>query len=118
VGRSAHGSHVASGISITGPSALTTGQDLWRRGQVQVLGQDGSVAAAKNSGFAVTDRGPPGPIQAVAALLAEHYSATVHLELRGATAVRMRRSGGAERSASAGSGTFQALHGCYSRRWS
>lgn len=61
VGRTAHGSHVASGISVTGRSALTTGQDMWGRGQVPVPWQGRGVAAATNSGFVVTDRGLPGP---------------------------------------------------------
>lgn len=50
-----------------------------------------------------------GQVRAAARLVAEHYSATAHIELRGATADRMRRSGGAERAASGGSGTFAGV---------
>lgn len=106
VGRTAHGSHVASGISITGPSALSTGQDMWGQGQVPVLWQGRAVAAAKTVGSLSQIGDFQALIQAAARLVAEHYSATAHIELRGATADRMRRSGGAERAASAGSGTF------------
>jgi hypothetical protein len=53
-----------------------------------------------------------GQVRAVARLVAEQYSATAHIELRGATADGMRRSGGAERAASAGSGTY------FCQRWS
>lgn len=50
-----------------------------------------------------------GQVRAVARLVAEHCSATAHIELRGATADRMRRSGGAERAASGGSSTFAGV---------
>lgn len=50
-----------------------------------------------------------GQVRAAARLVAEHYSATALIELRGATADRMRRSGGAERAASGGSDTFAGV---------